>query len=302
MGARPLSLGFVGLGDMGMPMARRLLSSGEDVVAWNRSSDKLAALAANGATPAASPAEVMNRADLIGLCLTSDEAVEQVAWGPNGFFSTDFTGRKFIADFSTGSPSAAISLSVRAAARGTSWVDAPVSGGVPAANSGTLTAFAGGNSDAIAALHPLLAPLCGRVSHMGAAGAGQATKLCNQMIVACNLLVIAETIAMARKAGVDVAALPAALKGGFADSSPLQIFGPRMAAHRFDPRLGAIELMVKDVRLATELSSLRGARTPSLALAGELCARACHQPGIVESADISCLIGLFESLSTEASV
>jgi 3-hydroxyisobutyrate dehydrogenase len=297
-----LRVGFIGLGDMGMPMARRLLSSGEDVVAWNRSSDKLAALAANGATLAASPAEVMSRTDLIGLCLTSDEAVEQVAWGPNGLFSIEFIDRKFIADFSTGSPSAAISLSVRAAARGASWVDAPVSGGVSAANSGTLIAFAGGDSVAIAALHPLLAPLCGRVSHMGPAGAGQATKLCNQMIVACNLLVIAETIAMARKAGVNVDALPAALEGGFADSSPLQIFGPRMAAHRLEPRLGAIALMVKDVRLATELSSLCGARTPNLALAGELYARACHQPGIHGSADISCLIGLFEPLSTEASV
>ena len=297
-----MSVGFIGLGDMGMPMARRLLSSGQEVVAWNRSSDKLAALVANGATPAVSPAEVMDRTDLIGLCLTSDKAVEQVAWGPSGLFSTGFTDRKFIADLSTGSPSAAISLAARAAARGTAWVDAPVSGGVPAANSGTLIAFAGGNSDAIAALHPLLAPLCGRVSHMGPAGAGQATKLCNQMIVACNLLVIAETIAMARKAGIDVAALPAALKGGFADSSPLQIFGPRMAAHRFDPRLGAIALMAKDVRLATELSSMYGARAPSLALADELYGRACHQPGIHDSADISCLIGLFESLSTEASV
>jgi 3-hydroxyisobutyrate dehydrogenase len=297
-----MSIGFIGLGDMGMPMARRLLSSGQEVLAWNRSSDKLAALVANGAIAASSPADMMARTDLIGLCLTSDQAVERVAWGPRGLFTAGFSGRKFIADFSTGSPSAAISLAARAAARGTSWIDVPVSGGVSAANNGTLVAFAGGEADAISALHALLTPLCDRVTHMGPSGAGQVTKLCNQMIVACNLLVIAETLSMARQAGVDVRALPAALKGGFADSLPLQIFGPRMAAHCFEPRLGAIALMAKDVRLASELSSLYRARTPNLALAGELYARACHQSGIDESADISCLIGLFESLSIATSI
>jgi 3-hydroxyisobutyrate dehydrogenase len=296
-----MSVGFIGLGDMGMPMARRLLSSGQEVLAWNRSSDKLAALVANGAIAASSPADVMDRTDLIGLCLTSDQAVEQVAWGPSGLFSAEFSGHKFVADFSTGSPSAAISLASRAAARDTSWIDAPVSGGVRAANNGTLVAFAGGEADAIRALHALLTPLCDRVTHVGPSGAGQVTKLCNQMIVACNLLVIAETISMARQAGVDVSALPAALRGGFADSLPLQIFGPRMAAHCFEPRLGAIALMVKDVRLASELSSLYHAWTPNLALASELYARACHQPGIDESADISCLIGLFESLASRTS-
>jgi len=267
------------------------------VVAWNRSSDKLSALVAHGATPAASPGEVMSCADLIGLCLTSDQAVEQVAWGDRGLFSTNFSGRKFIADFSTGSPSAAVSLAARAAARGASWIDVPVSGGVRAANAGTLVAFAGGDANAIAALHALLSPLCERVSHMGFAGAGQVTKLCNQTLVACNLLVIAETIALARKAGIDVAALPAALKGGFADSSPLQIFGPRMAEHSFEPRLGAISLMAKDVRLAMELSAANGAFTPNLALASEQYARACSHCEFDQSADIASLIGLFESLS-----
>jgi 3-hydroxyisobutyrate dehydrogenase-like beta-hydroxyacid dehydrogenase len=99
---------------------------------------------------------------------------------------------------------------------------------------------------------------------------------------------------MARKAGVDVAGLAAALKGGFADSSPLQIFGPRMAGHHFEPRLGAIALMVKDVGLATALSEACGAQTPSLALARELYGRV-REAGINESADISCLVGLFES-------
>lgn len=295
MGARSLKVGFVGLGDMGAPMARRLIGSGLEVVAWNRSMDKLQSLAACGAMAASSAGEVMSRSDLIGLCLTSHEAVEQVAWGPDGLFSAEITERKIIADFSTGSPLAAISLATRAAACGASWVDTPVTGGATAAATGSLTAFVGGDVNAITALRPMLAPLCGRVTHMGASGAGQMTKLCNQMIVATNLVAIAEAISLARLAGIDVAALPGALTGGFADSQPLQIFGPRMAAHRFEPRMGAIALMHKDMKLAIELSSRYGARTPSLTLAGELYERACNLPDTNDSTDISCLIRLFES-------
>jgi 3-hydroxyisobutyrate dehydrogenase-like beta-hydroxyacid dehydrogenase len=117
------------------------------------------------------------------------------------------------------------------------------------------------------------------------------------MIVASNLLVIAETLAIARKGGVDVAALPAALKGGFADSTPLQIFGPRMAAHQFEPRLGAIALMEKDVRLAAAMATESGAHAPMLALVSELYRTACTQPEIGGTRDLSRVIGLFESLT-----
>lgn len=153
--------------------------------------------------------------------------------------------------------------------------------------------------DAITVLRPMLRPLCARVTHMGMSGAGQMTKLCDQMIVATNLLVIAEMISMVRLAGIEVAALPGALTGGFADSLPLQIFGQRMAAHRLEPRLGALALMAKDVRLAIEVSHDYGARTPSLTLAGELYALARKLPDIKDSTDISCLIRLFESPPTK---
>jgi 3-hydroxyisobutyrate dehydrogenase-like beta-hydroxyacid dehydrogenase len=292
-----MMLGFIGLGDMGLPMAQRLLGAGRTVVAWNRSAAKLDALVEVGAIRAASPAEVMARAELVGLCLTSDDAVDEVAWGTNGLFSVPLSGRKLVADFSTGSPEAAVAFAAKAKTHGASWVDAPVSGGVPAASAGSLIIFAGGEAEAIAALDPLLAPLCARVSHMGPVGTGQFTKICNQMIVSCNLLVIAETLAMARKAGVDVARLPAALKGGFADSTPLQIFGPRMAKHRFEPRLGAIALMEKDVGLASALSASNNAHTPMLALARDLYSQVRHRAGIDVTADLSYLIGLFEPLS-----
>ena len=172
-------------------------------------------------------------------------------------------------------------------------------GGVPAAAAGTLVIFAGGGQESITALQPLLGPLAARVSHMGPAGAGQTTKICNQMVVACIVMLIAEMIALARKAGLDVGALPASLKGGFADSLPLQIFGPRMAAHRFEPRLGAIALMEKDVNLAAALSAQNNAYTPMLERARQLYATARDQSGVDVAADISKLVCLFESLSLD---
>ncbi|WP_165191463.1 NAD(P)-dependent oxidoreductase [Caulobacter soli] len=289
--------GFIGLGDMGLPMARRLLAAGLQVVAWNRSPDKLAQLALEGALiAAASPAEVGARADLIGLCLTSDVAVEAVVFGPGGLLSAAPAGaRRWIADFSTGDPQAAKTFAERAAALGAGWVDAPVSGGVRGASSGQLVVFAGGEAQDLEALAPLMAPLAARVTHMGPSGAGQATKICNQMIVACNVMMIAETLAVGRRAGVEVSRLPQALAGGFADSAPLQIFGPRMAEHLFLPRLGAIGLMAKDVGLALQLAGGAAGLTPLTSLCAKLYDLPDH-PEISKDEDLSKLIGLFETL------
>jgi 3-hydroxyisobutyrate dehydrogenase-like beta-hydroxyacid dehydrogenase len=282
---------------MGLPMGRRLLDAGNNVIAWNRSATKLESLVRHGAIAAESPAGVMLQADLIGLCLTSHQAVEEVAWGPEGLFSGPQCQRKVVVDFSTGSPEAAAGFAKRAAAAGASWVDAPVSGGVPAATAGTLIVFAGGEPESLAAAQPLLAPLTSRVTLMGPAGSGQTTKICNQMIVACGVLLMGEMMALARKAGLDVDALPAALKGGFADSLPLQIFGPRMAAHRFEPRLGAISLMEKDINLASVLSMQLEAYSPMLERARELYAAARLRSDIHADADISSIVCLFESVA-----
>jgi 3-hydroxyisobutyrate dehydrogenase len=294
-----MNLAFIGLGDLGMPMARRLLSVGAQVTAWNRSAEKLQALAAEGATTAASPAELMARTDIVGLCLNSHQAVEEVAWGPRGLFSSTAPRARFIADFSTGSPEAAVSFARRAAERQVTWVDTPFSGGAAAAAAGKLIVFAGGDVDAIAALQPLLSPLAVRVSRMGSVGMGQVMKLCNNAISGCVLLLIAETIALARKADIDVMHFAEALKGGVADSPHLQIFGPRMAEHRFEPRLGAIALIERDVNLASELAAARGAHTPILSLVRELYAGAREKPSIDVTADVSRLIGLFESIAQD---
>jgi 3-hydroxyisobutyrate dehydrogenase-like beta-hydroxyacid dehydrogenase len=285
---------------MGLPMAHRLLAAGHQVFAWNRSRAKLDALCADGAIAAGSPSEVMAQAGLIGLCLTSHQAVEEVAWGTEGLFSRPVVGRKYVADFSTGSHTAAQSFSNRAAAHDTVWVDAPVSGGVPAAIAGKLIIFAGGEYEAIAAMQPLFGPLAARVTRMGPAGAGQVSKICNQMVVASTVLVIAEMIALARKTCLDVEALPEALRGGFADSPLLQIFGPRMAARNFEPRLGAIALMAKDAALASALAAEVNANIPMLERAAEIYASTKARGVVDMEADISRIVDLFDLASQVA--
>jgi 3-hydroxyisobutyrate dehydrogenase-like beta-hydroxyacid dehydrogenase len=289
-----MRIGFAGLGDMGLPMARRVLAAGHELIAWNRSPGKLELLAREGAVAAATPAELMQRVELVGVCLTSDRAVEEVAFGPGGLFQAQDLAGKAVADFSTGAMEAAVSFAERARAAGAAWVDAPVSGGAPAAESGRLIIFAGGEGEAIEALAPLFDAVSIRVTHMGPSGAGQTAKLCNQAIVACNMLVIAETLALARKAGVDAPRLPEALKGGFADSMPLQIFGPRMAAHQFEPRLGAIDLMIKDVGLIGALAERVGAETPMLDAARQLYAEARGSADVDTAGDMARLIRLYE--------
>ncbi|MGJ8544523.1 MAG: NAD(P)-dependent oxidoreductase [Sulfitobacter sp.] len=290
-----MKIGFVGLGDMGLPMARRLLAQGHEVIAWNRSPEPLAALAAQGAIAADSPAEVMGQAELLGLCLASHVAVEAVAFGPGGLFSAEQITVRAVADFSTGAAEAAQDFAARAEAQGVAWVDAPVSGGVAAAQSGELIVFAGGQAAAIAALAPLLEAVSARVGHMGPSGSGQVTKICNQMIVASNVIAIAEVTAFARKAGVDVAQLAPALAGGFADSAPLRIFGPRMAAHEFTPRLGAIGLMRKDAILAQELAAKLGAQVPLTNAARAVYDQAESHSAMTMDSDLAALVQLYEA-------
>lgn len=291
--------GFIGLGDMGLPMARHLLEAGHPVVAWNRDKTKLAALQEAGAFIAPTPAHVMRNCDLIGLCLSSHHAVEEVCLGPEGLFagapSPANPTPPIVVDFSTGSPMAARSMAEHARAVGVGWVDAPVSGGPGAARTGTLTVFAGGEPSVIRGAAALLNAVAARITPIGRAGCGQLAKLCNQLIVSCNLMAVAEAIALGRRAGIDVMQMPAALKGGYADSTPLQVFGPRMAVHQFTPRLGAIELMEKDVRLAMDLADSLGVDTPMLRSSLGLFGRAMTDSGIDAAGDIAQLVLLFET-------
>ena len=156
---------------------------------------------------------------------------------------------------------------------GAKWVDSPVSGGVPGAENGTLAIMAGGEDSDLARLRPVLKYLSQRVTHMGPVGSGQITKICNQMIVGCNALVIAEMMSFAQKSGVAIEQIPQALKGGFADSLPFQLLAPRMATQSYNPPIWYVKTLLKDLRMAEKATAKVDASSPMTSLAAELMER-----------------------------
>jgi len=236
---------YLGLGLMGAPMARRLAEAGRLRAVWNRDPAKAAAFGQT-ASVAATPAEAVRGAKVVCLCLTDDRAVEAVLFGPAGAAETMSAGT-LVVDFSTQGVVSTRAFAARLAERDIAWLDAPVSGGVAGAEAGSLVVFAGGDGPALSQAQDLLGLVSRRVTHMGPVGAGQAAKLCNQLIVSANLVAIAEAMALGARLGMNVTTLPSALEGGFADSTPLRIFGPRMASGVAEPKLGAIGTMLKDV-------------------------------------------------------
>lgn len=262
-------LGFVGIGKMGLPMASRLLNAGYRLTVFNRTFAKLRSLRDAGAQTAESPAAVAARADVVFLCLTDAGAVEEVALGEAGVAAGGSAG-KVLVDCSSISPRATRRMAERlAAAAGMHWVDAPVSGGVDGARRGKLVFFCGGESVQVEPLRPVLRHLGQRCTHLGPVGSGQAAKLCNQAIVSCNLAAIAEVINLARQAGISAGRLPRALEGGFADSLPLRIYGPRMAAPAGGEPMGEVATMLKDVANVLELARELGIAMPMTEAAEE---------------------------------
>ncbi len=263
-------LGFIGVGLMGRPMSLRLLAAGYALTVWNRSRDKLAPLTAKGAQAADSPAGVAKAADIILMCVTDQHAAEKVLFGPDGIAAGGAAG-KLVVDFSSIAPASARAFAARLEREcGMGLVDAPVSGGTVGAEQGTLAIMAGGKPEHIERARPVVAHLAQRFTRMGDAGAGQVTKLCNQVIVGCLFPVIAEAVRLAEAAGVDATALPHALKGGFADSLPLQVFGARMAARQFEPPLGAVAIMLKDLENAAAVATEKSVPLPIARTAAEL--------------------------------
>lgn len=268
MSALP-SLAFAGIGLMGLPMSRRLLAAGYPLTVWNRSPDKCAPLAEQGARVAARPADLCE-ADIVMLCLADTAAVREVVLGSEGIVERARPGQLLV-DFSSAEPAATREMAAELEARtGMRWVDAPVSGGTPGAEAGTLAIMAGGREEDVERIRPVLAHLGQRLTRMGDVGAGQVTKVCNQMIVACNALVIAEVVALAEKAGVDAGLIAPALAGGFADSKPLQILAPQMAESRFEPIKWHVRTLLKDLDTAVRLSREQGSATPMSGLAAQL--------------------------------
>jgi 3-hydroxyisobutyrate dehydrogenase len=262
------TLGFVGIGLMGKPMTLRLLAAGFQVNVWNRSADKLSEVQQAGAVVCNTLSELVDNSDVILICLSDTQVVESVVTEqilPHG------KAGKLLIDLSSIDPATTRQLATQLKQTcGMHWVDAPVSGGTAGAEQGTLAIMAGGEAEDIAVAREVLRPLYSRLTHMGDVGSGQTTKICNQMIVSCNVLVIAEMMALAQKAGVDTAKIPEALAGGFADSKPLQIVGPEMAAQQFEPVKWRVKTLLKDLNLATQLGAVQASAVPMSGLAAQL--------------------------------
>lgn len=263
-------LGFVGMGLMGLPMAKRLLGAGHRVTVWNRTAAKCAPAVEAGAVLAASAADCARDAPVVFMCLTDTKAVEAAVFGPGGI-ADGIAREAVLVDFSSMSPGATRGFAARLLAeRGAHWLDAPVSGGVPGAEAGTLAVMAGGDATAFARAEPFVRAMAQRFTLMGPSGAGQTTKLCNQVIVGSLMCVLAEATRLATNAGIEAARLPEALAGGWADSKPMQICVPRMVAGTYDPPLGHAYTMLKDLDTARALAVQKGSPLPFAGLAAEI--------------------------------
>ncbi|CAB5512435.1 2-hydroxy-3-oxopropionate reductase [Achromobacter anxifer] len=246
-------VGFCGIGRMGEPMTRRLLAAGYEVAVWNRSSAKLGSLVAAGAVAKATPQALGESVDIALLCLGDGKAVEDVVFGEHGLAHAA-TPPSCLIDHSTLSPALTRALAGRwAAATGGAWIDAPVSGGTDGAANGKLAIMAGGPTDTIEAVTPVMRAYAARVTRMGEVGAGQTTKLANQAIVATTLAGLAEAFVLAKRSGIETAALPSALQGGWADSVLLQTLWPRMVTPP-EHATGTARVLLKDLDAIAELA------------------------------------------------
>ena len=284
---RNTKIAFLGMGLMGSRMAARLIQAGFEVAVWNRTLSSCDILVDMGAT-------LLNLQDIaaypvILTCLADDSAVQTVYEHIQDQLQPD----QVLVDFSSLSVAQTQKLASQAQVRQVKWIDSPVSGGIVGAEQGTLVIFAGGDLQTIQNLSLIYNVLSQRVTRMGETGTGQATKICNQLIVAANSTLIAEAVALAAQAGVDTKLLAPALAGGFADSKPFQILAPRMASHTFEPVQWKVQTLSKDLNNAVRLAEQFKLNIP-VAKQALLQLKAHQNKGYAE-ADLATVIQMVES-------
>ncbi len=264
------TIGFIGLGLMGRPMALNLRTHGFGLVVHNRSRAAVDALVAAGATAADSPAAVAASARVVFTMLPDGPDVAQVLEGERGVFETMAPGT-VIVDSSTIAPAIARRLAAETERRGAAFLDAPVSGGEIGAVAGTLTFMVGGRAEVLDQVRPVLAVMGPpeKIVHVGESGAGQICKACNQIVLAGTMAVVAEAIALARKSGVDPMNVRAALLGGFAQSRVLDVHGERMITGNYKPGFKG-RLFRKDLGIALAALADAGVPAASSAVAAQL--------------------------------
>lgn len=263
-----MKVGFVGLGIMGRPMAQHLLRAGYSLGVYNRTVAKCEPLAAAGAEVFASPEALAARSDVVIAIVPDTAAVEDVLFSANGI-AAGLQPAGVVIDMSTISPQATEQFARRLGERSIAMLDAPVSGGEPGAIAATLSIMAGGDRDVFDRCRPLLQAMGKRIVYCGASGAGQKTKLVNQIVGALNLLAAVEGLRVAKAAGLDLMDVQEAVAAGAAGSWMLSNLGPKIIAGDFAPGF-SIRLQTKDLRLAHELTQQLGLDAPGTALVRSL--------------------------------
>ncbi|MDO8706608.1 MAG: NAD(P)-dependent oxidoreductase [Sulfuricaulis sp.] len=280
-----LAIGFIGLGDIGAPMATRILMGGFDLVVWNRTASKMDPLVAAGATVARSAADLARRCDIVCLCVDSPQAIEEIVFGLDGVVAG--AGRaRLLLDNSTTHPQRTREMAQRLKEMTSmAWLDVPVSGGPVGARAGTLAAMAGGDAADLDFARPIIMSYANRVTLMGSVGCGQATKACNQVINFGTIAALAEALTLGERYGLDVSRLPEALSGGFADSNIMKEYDRCVTNNDFTgigllvralgmlyqgdihPALGGkLGLLMKDIGIALELGHHTSSAMPLMGL------------------------------------
>ncbi|WP_317319599.1 2-hydroxy-3-oxopropionate reductase [Subdoligranulum variabile] len=262
-----MKIGFIGLGIMGKPMAKNLLKAGYPLLVNNRSQAPMQELAACGAIPA-TQAEIGENCDVVLTMLPNSPQVKQVMLGENGVAAHMHPGSTFI-DMTSINPVASKEIAAALAEKGIEMLDAPVSGGEPKAIDGSLSFMVGGKQEIFDRFKPLLEAMGSSVVHCGDVGAGNTTKLANQIIVACNIQALAEALTLAQKAGVDPQLVFEAIRGGLAGSTVMNAKAPMMIAGDDKPGF-KIDLHIKDLNNALDCAHTVGAPLPMTAGAQEV--------------------------------
>jgi len=257
------TIGFIGLGIMGRPMALNLLRAGHALAVHARREQSMAPLAEAGAQTCPSPADVARRASVVFTMVADTPDVEQVILGPQGVIE-GVGPDSLIVDMSTIAPSATRAIAARLREAGADMLDAPVSGGDIGARDGTLSIMVGGEAAAFERARPLLEIMGANIVHIGGNGAGQVCKACNQTVVAQTIAGIGEALLLAEASGVDGARVREALLGGFAGSRILEVHGRRMLEGDYTPGFKAA-LHQKDMRIVLEAADELGLALPGAA-------------------------------------
>jgi 2-hydroxy-3-oxopropionate reductase len=289
----PKTIGFIGLGLMGKPMAKNLIKAGHRLIVHNRSRAAVDELAAEGAAAAFSPKEVAASAEVVITMLPEDSDVETVVAGDQGVIKS-IRPNGVLVDMSTISPTTARRLAETLADRGVHMLDAPVSGGVEAATEATLTIMVGGKPDIFKRVLPVFEKIGKNINHIGDHGAGQVTKAANQIIVAMTIQAVAEAFIFAKKSGVDPAKVHQAIMGGYAQSRVLELHGKRMLDRNFQPG-GKVRSHRKDIEIALSVAREQGICLPGTAMISQLFNALAARGGL--DWDHSSVVKALESIS-----